>query len=192
MTLAGAHVRSICSELIVREHRAMCVDASMDLVVVGLLKNARLIVSSVGVFGMCSGDLIRTFGIDTIDPGHLSWSGKRGIRLTSDGNHVMFAEGEQGRLTLFTLTGELVRCINTFDFSCGEPVDVSFTRAGDIVVADHWCRGDGRSLFVLTPDGSSLLQSFGSRDRFVRASALAVHGGLLYALDQRKGVHVFN
>lgn len=137
-----------------------------------------------------SGDVIRSFGEKGIAEGKLN--GNNGLRFTPDGGHILIAENRSKRLSLFTLAGEFVRCIGVG--SLNRPDDVDFATNGDIVVADY----GKHCICVFSPDGSTLLRSFGSQGseapgRFNNPTALAVLGNQLYVLDRESArVQVFN
>lgn len=108
-------------------------------------------------------------------------AGIRGVRFTPDGAHLLFAERNAKRVSLFTSAGAFVRCIGVGKLS--QPCEVELTPSGDILVAD--C---GRHrVFVYSPDGATVLRAFGgegvSDGKFKLPVAMAMHGDALYVLD---------
>lgn len=180
MTSAGAHVRVIGEGL---TYDSECgITASADIIAVTTDGSKR-----VCLFDMTSGDVIRTFGDAVSAEGRLSRFA--GIRFTPDGRHILIAEYVYKRLCLFTLDGAFVCYIGEGTLS-SSPMDVDFAANGDILVAG------GHRICVLSPDGSSLLRTFGSfgdsPGLFKGTYALAMHGGQLYVLDSNSArVQVF-
>lgn len=131
------------------------------------------------MFEMGSGRRVRSFGDRGIAQGQLF--GGMGLRLTPDGTHILVAEAETNRLSLFTLTGDFVRCMGVGSLS--RPDDLEFASNGDILVAEE----EEHRICVLSADGSRLLRTFGSEGtyhgQFKSPSALAMHGNQLYVLD---------
>lgn len=107
--------------------------------------------------------------------------GSCGIRFSPDGGHILVAESSNKRLSLFTLAGEFVRRVGvpTLKF----PTDVDFAPSGDMVVVDQ----EKHRVSLFPPDGSTMIRTFGSEGsspgQFLRPTALAMQGGLLYVLD---------
>lgn len=167
----GTHVRMVGAGVI--GEPVLGIVASADVIVAGT-SSGRVV-----VFDMPSGDLILSFGTPGTTAGRLN--GCSGVRLTPDGHHVLIAEHWNRRLSLFTLTGEFVRCIG--EDALNQPNDVDFATNGDVLVAD---KGNNR-ICVYSPDGSALLRSFGSQGdaagEFKSPFSLAVHGGQLYVLE---------
>lgn len=128
MTLAGAHVRSIGVGVI--NGNVASVAASTDTILVGTLSATGQILMFDGV----SGGLIRSFGDKGSEEGLLY--GNEGIRFTPDG-HILVAERDNKRVSMFTLSGEFVRCIGTGDLF--GPVDIDFATSGAILVTDMDC-----------------------------------------------------
>lgn len=158
--------------------------ASNDLLVVGVTSVYCLhsaAAEAVQLFSIATGDLIRSFGEFGSAEGHLEDC--FGIRFTLDGTRILIADSTSKRLSLFTLTGEFVRSIGVGVFN--DPTDVTFTRGGEILVAD----ADNRNrICVFSSDGSTLLRSFGCRGdapgQFKRPNALEMRGDKLFVLDQ--------
>lgn len=147
MTWAGEHVRSIGVGVI--DGAMYAVTANPQLVAVGAMTGTEQIF----LFDLGSGDLVRSMG--TIGGGVGSLYGVRGLRFTPDGAHILVAEYNNDRLSLFTLTGEFVSCIG-FDV-LRWPSDVDFAPNGDILVASQ----GGHRICVFSSDGSNLLRTFG-------------------------------
>lgn len=171
MTLTGAHVRTIV------------VDDPSQNGVVGVVVSADLIAVGTGSGSIClfdwnSGALVRSFGEREKAEGLLG--GIEGLQFTPDGSFVIVAEYYNNRLSLFTVTGEFVRCVGVGILR--SPQDVGFTSSGDLLVAD--C--NNHRICVFSPDGSTLLRSFGSRDdepgQLKYPIALAMHNDALYVL----------
>lgn len=172
MSLSGAHVRMIGEGVL--DDTVFGIAATSDVIAVGLP-------GKVTLFDAASGDLIRSIGDAGSAEGQLT-SSCCGLRFTPDGNHVIITEMGSDRLSLFTLSGDFVRCIGVGLIST--PLDVDFTSNGDILVPD--C--DGNRIYVLSSDGFTLLRTFGVEGfgpgQFKTPTALAVHGDLLYVLDR--------
>lgn len=141
----------------------------------------------VHTFDVTNGRHIRSFGVHGTSPGQLG--GANGLRFTPSGCHILVAERTNSRLSLFTLTGDFVRCIGEGMLSC--PVDVDFASNGDILVADE----ASRRVYVFSADGCTLLRSFGGEGTepglFQCPTALAAHADELYVLDATGRVQVF-
>lgn len=173
VTLDGGYVRSLGKPAITGD--VLGVAASADMIAVSLQDSAHQIL----LLDCITGDLIRSFGEDGRAEGYLT--GNFGTRFTPDGGHILIAETGNCRLSLFTLSGEFVRCVGVGVVD--GPFDCDFASNGDIVVSD-W---DTCSVYVFSPDGA-LLRSFGScGDDEPSVSqqpyALASHGDALYVLD---------
>lgn len=143
------------------------------------------------MFDTTSGALIRSFG----DDGSSSDSKLHhcfGVRFTPDGNHILIADAAYCQLSMFTLSGDFVRCT-----IAATPYDVDFAPNGDILVAER--RTGNHRVAVYCPDGSTLLRSF-TRDQgsepvvfdswLDSPRALATRGDELYVLVKAR-VHVF-
>lgn len=188
MTLAGAHVRTIGAG--VMEDYVYGVAASPDMIAVCTYRKVFL-------FDAVGGGLIQSFGVMGTGEGQLDAC--LSVGFTLDGAHVVVAEEYNARLSMFTLTGEFVRCVDgngekkeSEDELDVEGHDVAFARNGDIVVADY----KGHRVGVLSSDGSKLLRLFGSKGdepgKFKHPCALTVNSGQLYVLDNSSArVQVF-
>lgn len=176
LTLAGAHVRTIGAGIIAGH--VSSIDVRADILLMGARRAGDLVL----LFSLASGSLIRSFGRAGLAQGLLSPI--HSSRFTPDGRHVLLVEYSRERLSLFTVSGEFVRCIG-LGVLVG-PMDALFTSSGDLVVADSVNK---RRLFVFSPDGSKLLRSFGGKstggdDGDVGSpDALAMHADQLYVLD---------
>lgn len=170
ITTDGMHVRTIgagdCDGDVVS------VASSSAMIAVGTDSE----ISQIMLFDILDGGLTRSFGRER--PAVTQRCRSAGLRFTPDRHHIMVAESVNNRLTLFTLTGEFVRC-----FSSREPFDVDFAPSGDILATD--C--DNHSVCVYSPDGSNVLRSFGcwgyGKGCFNYPIALATHGDHLFVLD---------
>lgn len=136
--------------------------------------------TDINLFDMTSGSFIRSFGEEGEAEGQLY--GVSGLRFTPDGTHILVAESDNRRLSLFTLTGAFVRCIGVG--TLGEASDVEFASNGDIIVADR----SNHRICVFSPDGSELIRTFGSEGdgdgEFEHPNRLGVHGDQLYVMDE--------
>lgn len=186
LTLTGAHVRTLGVRAL--DGHAYGIAANSDVIAVSCIQSYS---RRVTLFDLAGGQLLRSFGQEGRASGSLS--GNDGIRFTPDGSHILVAESHNQRLSMFTLAGAFVCWIG--DGVLKSPVDVDFASNGDILVADSYIH----RIFVFSPDGDTLLRTFGSsRDtsqlgRLKRPTALAAHGGQLYVLDSSSShVHVFD
>lgn len=185
MSLRGAHVRTIGDEIIQGDVTGIA--ASAEIIVVGTLKGKKVV-----MIAQESGSLLRSFGGG---PAAGQLSGIQGLRFTPDGAHILITEAFNSRLSLFTKTGEFVRCITHAD-KLDQPFDVDFASNGDILVVDR----PKDQVHVFSADGSTLLRSFGSQSdgdgepcQLNAPSALAVHGDKLFVLSGESArVHVYN
>lgn len=171
MTLAGEHVRTIGVSAVGGEITGIA--ATADLIAVSSD-------CAVATYSTTSGGLIRSFGAEGPAEGQLE--GCNGLRFTSAGTRLLIAEQYNNRLSLFTTSGEFVRCIGVGVLNC--PVDVAFPANGDLLVSDYGnCR-----ICVFSPDGYTLLRAFGSPGdapgEFSGPAALALHGDKLFVLDE--------
>lgn len=184
------HVRTIGKDAI-GSGDVFGVAATPDLIAVGL--EGAWIRHRVILFDMHSGTVLRSFGVQGLARGALY--GTRGLRFTPDGTHVLVAEAQAGRLSLFTLSGEFVRCVG--EGAVQWPTDVEFAPNGDILVANI----NTHRVCVLAPDGAALLRSFHSDVEGVDADglpcgearalkspiALAMRGNTMYVLHNKSG-----
>jgi DNA-binding beta-propeller fold protein YncE len=132
------------------------------------------------VFDYLTGEFVRGFGAAGSDPGGLK--GTSGVRITRDGRHVVVAEANNHRISIFTLTGEFCKCFggpSTLD----HPTDLCLTDAGEIVVASR----NRNEIVVFAADGSAVVKRFGSDGlvdgQFREPTALAFVRGKLFVLD---------
>lgn len=185
MTPAGDYVRHIDAG----SCEAVGIAASGDMIAVSVQKGR----SRALLFDIVTGELLRAVSVAQgrrVSDGQLWYS--VGLRFTPDGHHLLIAEYNGNRLHLFTLTGQLVREVGLAIVN--SPWDVGFASNGDILVCD---RGSHR-ITVFTPDGSSLVTTFGTcghkaAGQFKRPAALATHANTLYVLDEGSArVQVFN
>ena len=181
VTLSGDHVRFVGVGVI---DDGMCgIAANTELIVVGKAccpSNSRII-----MFDAVTGAFVRSFGDYGDAPGQLMYH-CHGIRFTPDGRHIIVAEssGEweyrRGRMSMFTLTGEFVRCIGDGDLKV--PRDIEFADNGNIIVSDSYLSDP---ICVFSADGSKLLRQWrcGPGESYTRPTALAMQSGQLYVLD---------
>lgn len=175
LTTAGAHVRTIGSEVI--HDSVMSIAATDDLIAVGVWSDET---EKIMMFHVAGGDLARSFAVKGDAEGQLK--GSDGMRFTPDGGHILIAEYVNSRLSLFTVAGDFVRCIGVGSLSM--PRDVDFLTNGDLLVADS---GKHR-ICILSYDRSSSLRGFGSygdaAGKFKYPFALAMFGDQLFVLDK--------
>ena len=189
VTLTGDHVRFVGVGVI--DDGIYSIAANVELIVVGkwdCTSNNRIM-----MFDAVTGAFVRAFGDCGAAPGQLMKC-CNGIRFARDSRHIIVAEGNgygKGRLSVFTLAGEFVRCIG--DGELTDAGDVEFANNGDVIACDRYpvqCIG------VYFADGNTLLRQwgdFGNADgQFDCSTALAMCGGQLYVLDEyRHSVQVF-
>ena len=201
VTLTGDHVRFIGVGVI--DDGIECIATNCELVVVGKHSNSSN--RRVMMFGTVSGDLVRAFGNFGDKPGQLMHN-CYGVRIAPGGHRIIVAEwngsrvtgpNEKGRLSVFTITGEFVKCIGEHDLK--EARDVDFADNGDIIVSDAE-RLRNHRICVFSADGSELKAFWGGSEsvrtdiagRFKLPNAIAMRGGRLYVLDEgSKRVQVF-
>jgi DNA-binding beta-propeller fold protein YncE len=120
------------------------------------------------------------FGVFGKEPGQLN--GCYGACITRDGVHVQLTEYGNNRVSVFTLTGDFVKC-----FGSGEmfgPTDVTLDSHCNVVVTST---GDC-SVVMFSQDGSRVLRRFGSESLFSYPNALAFSNRRLYVLDRDASV----
>ena len=187
VTLAGDHVRFIGDYVI--DGSIFSIAANAELVVVGKYdstSNDRIM-----MFDAVTGEHVRSFGKHGDVLGQLS-SDCCGIRFTPDGRHIIVAANSgtrtQGRVSVFTLAGEFVRCIGMGPLKAA--FDVDFADNGDIIVCGrYWCH-------LFSADLRTQLRRWGGEfesdtGQLRELAALAMCGDLLYVLDNSKSVRVF-
>lgn len=137
--------------------------------------------NKVVMLSLATGKVTKKWGAAGKEPGQLG-DKCEGIRFSPDGSLLVIAERDEKRASMFTCEGVFVRCIGVGVLG-GYSVDVDFTSAGEVVVADmeHNC------IRVFSPDGAVLVRSFGTRGaldgQFSYPTALAVAGTHLYVLE---------
>ena len=142
------------------------------------------------LFDYSSGAVTSWFGEVGILPGQLSnWC--TGIRFTPDGGHLVIAESQAKRVSVFTTAGVFVKCVGVGTLEDGLN-DVVMTSSGEFVVAD----AEHNRVCVFSPDGLELVRSWGSfgpgDGEFDDPTALALVGEHLYVLDcESERVQVF-
>lgn len=149
MALDGSHLRTVGEGTIDANVCCIAVRTDASVIAVGTASSLKQVL----VFDFPSGALMQTFGGSGPAEGQLA--GSVGMRFTPEGDHLLIAESLNNRLSLFTVTGEFVRCIGAGELK--SPMDVEFANNADILVADK----GNRRICVFSPDGSTLLRSFG-------------------------------
>ena len=191
VTLTGVHVRFIGVDVI--KDNIWGIAANAELIVAtkwGCFSNNRIM-----MFDAVTGAFVRAFG-DYGDARGQLMKLCCGIRFTPDGCHIVIAEGRgggtNGRLSVFTLAGEFVRCIGDY---VGELIlgsDVEFAANGDVIVCDSL----RHNVSVYSAGTRTIMCQWGglgqSDGKFQSPAALATCGGQLYVLDsETKRVQVF-
>ena len=201
VTLTGSHVRFIGVGVI--DDKIWAIAANAELIVVG--KYGGTSTRRIMMFHAVSGAFVRAFGYPGESPGQVMvncW----GIRFMPDGRHIVVAEsngalvfGVQGRLSVFTVAGEFVRCMGKAELWTAHDVEVADN--GDIVVCDS--RMDRFSVYTANTDtllrqwrdkgdAASASASASASEKLQSPTALAMCGGQLYVLDERsRRVQVF-
>ena len=179
VTVTGGHVRFIGVGVI---NDAICgISANAELIVVGkynCTSNNRIM-----MFDTVTGAVVRAFGAYGGTAGCLMMN-CNDIRFTPDSRHIIVAEGgcDIGRLSVFTLTGEFVRCIGEGELS--DVCDMEFADNGDAIVCDSNCN----RICVYSVNDSELLRQWGGEGdadgQFEIPTALAMCGSQLYVLDE--------
>ena len=127
------------------------------------------------------------FGSQGTGPGQIGQYAS-GICFTLDGAHLLVAEHDNSRLSLFTAEGVFLKHIGSGTVSDGDK-DVSFGVDGEILVTD----GRNNRICVFSSSGDKLLTTWRSRAtsdfQFQSPTALAVSGPYLYVLS--RGLDVF-
>lgn len=197
MTLEGRYVRTIGSGII--NSPVVGIAATTDMVAVGVERSASR--PQLFMFDLVSGDLIRSFGEHGGSAGQLS--GCYGLQFTRDGAHLLVAESDNHRLSLFTSAGAFVRSRSAW---ANEPSSVVIASNGAVLVP---CASVHRVCVIplemspLHPPPTVRRRvfpapfNFGSEGdgtgQFNRPTALAMHGGQVYVLDAHSArVQVFN
>ena len=190
VTLTGAHVRFVGVGVI--DEDIWGIAANAELIVVG--KWGGTSNNRVMMFDAASGALTRAYGDCGDAPGQLM-KYCSGIRFAPDSRHIVVAEGNGngiGRLSVFTLAGEFVRCIGEGELKI--PADVEFADNGDVIVCDG--SNPNHRICMYSADSNAMLREWGGRGgadgMFMRPTALAMCGSQLYVLDEAtKRVQVF-
>ena len=190
LTLTGDHVRFIGVGVIDDPIRGIA--ANTELIVVA--KCAGACNGRIMLFDAVTGAFARAFGCHGDSPGQLL-EYCNGIRFTPDGSHIVVAESDFdegcGRLSLFTVAGEYVKCFGEEDDQ-GALCDIECVDRRTVAVSDYHCN----RVCVYSVDGGTLLRQWGdwgdADGKFKTPTALATCGGQLYVLDEKsKRVQVF-
>lgn len=155
------------------------VTANVHVVVVGTNSDDQ----QVYVFDIVSGALIRSFGERGGLLGHVC--GCVGLRVSPDGKHIIIAESDNRRVSLFSLTGKFVRSYG--EGTLRSAWDVDYAPNGDIVVADQ----ELSCISVFSAPDGTMLRTIDVPDiRNNSPTALAVHAGNLYVLTRKRKPHL--
>ena len=185
LTLDGAHVRFIGQSVIT--HSIFGVATNNEFIAV--TKHNNQAGDRVMLFDVVSGELVRAFGAFGDAPGQLMQY-CYGVRFTDDGDHVVVADSSgfptnKGRLSVFTLHGEFVKCIGEGELT--RCTDVEFAGNGDILACD-WSK---HRVLMFPREGSASIGHIGdgrsgTNGSFVRPSTMALcrTSGQLYVLDE--------
>jgi WD40 repeat protein len=174
VTMTGQHVRFVGVDTFVGA-------------VAGVASNSEFIVANqacdsnrIVVFDFRTGAFVRSFGDRGSDPGQLN--GNACLRISPDGSHIIVAEAENNRVSVFTVRGEFVRCWGDSS-TLNNPVDLCFTECGDVAVTNNY----GHNVVVFSRDGKRVVTAFGTKGaeagKFQYPCALTVCCGKLYVLD---------
>lgn len=168
--LTGEHVRFIGVGVIDEAISGIACNGKLVAVTKesGILRNGRVM-----LFDYATGSLVRALGDYGDAPGQL---GKcRGIRFHPNGEHIVVCEGDNDRVSSFTLAGGYVS-----SFAAYGPGDIDFTSTGEYVVLQDCDIG------VYSAEGV-LLRSWGCDGKadgeFRVPAGLAVHGNKLYVVE---------
>lgn len=101
VSLAGQHIRFIGSEYC---DQLSGIDANDEVVVV---TQCHRVDSQLAVFAFEDGALLRAFGVKGTDASELGAC--HAVALSPDGRHIVVAESDQHRMSVFTIAGEFVR-----------------------------------------------------------------------------------
>ena len=182
VTLTGGHVRFIGVGVI--DDEIWGIAANAELIVVGkyfCTSNNRVM-----MFDAVTGALVMAFGDYGNAPGQLMRFCS-GIRFSPDSRHIVVAESKGfcfgGRLSMFTLAGEFVKCIGEGELKATG--DVEFADEGDLIVCDN---SDNVIRVYAADNGSTLLRHWTVEmdvdNDMDRPLALAMGGDQLYVLCQ--------
>lgn len=174
--MEGVYVRSIGAGII--DAPVYGIAASPKLIAVSTSSESKQIL----LFDAATGGLVRSFGPKGCAEGQLSNS--VAVRFTPDGDHIAVVENLTSRLSLFTLTGEFVRCVGVGSLRC--PYDVDFAPGGDMIVANLGMD----SVCALTVGGATLARAIATACQY--PTALLCAGDQLLVVDRdTPRVHVF-
>ena len=138
------------------------------------------------IHSLATGELIRRFGSSGDGPAQIGGYAS-GIRFTPDGSCLLVAENGNGRLTLFSSDGMLLKRIGAGLLAAG-PKDVSFGAGGEIIAAD--C--GNHCISVFSADGDTLIKTLGEARTvdalFKFPNSLAVAGSFLFVMDVSRRV----
>jgi DNA-binding beta-propeller fold protein YncE len=194
ITLSGEHVRFIGSDYC---DQLTGLDANSEIIVV---TQSQRYDQQIAVFAFDDGQLLCSFGTNAEGPAHVGAC--YAVALSPGGSHIVVAESEGHRLSVFTWTGVLVRRLGGEAGTIGIPSklrwphDVLWPR-DDVILAvfSHGC-----TVAEFCPDDGRLLTQFGrfglDAHDFREPIAMAVGGvtlnrGTLFVLEANVSkVHV--
>ena len=182
VTMTGEHVRYIGGRVI--DSAVSAITATVEVVVIVTCGTAGKDSRRVMVFDAATGSLVKAFGDSGDEPGQLM-KYCDGVRITPINRHIIVTECDgdgRGRLSVFTLRGQFVKCIGQSQLQ--DPRDVEFADNVEIITCD------GETFFVYSGDGETLRRQWDTPDvpsdgETCRAPAsLAMLGGQLFVLDR--------
>jgi hypothetical protein len=173
LTLTGDVVRIIGVGLITEGVSGL--DVNHDVIVVSKPHSAR---EQIFVLDYRTGSVIRSFGESGRRVGQLYLC--RRVHITADGRHIIAGEQMQ-RVSMFTVTGQFVKCVTTQEIGGG--VRDAIPTTSDELIVGH-C--DGCQLAVFSMSTGRLLRQFGPEiitdGPQHSASCIAIGNGRLFEL----------
>ncbi len=142
----------------------------------GVCANGAVIVVSeydacrISVFNRGDGALLRRFGSKGVGDGQLK--SPKGLCLLPGDRHVAVADGNNHRISVFSVDGEFIRHLGVGTLA--SPYGVACLTSGQIVVAD----GDNVRVVVFSASGV-MVKTMGHGV----FTGVAVHGGTIFAQD---------
>jgi DNA-binding beta-propeller fold protein YncE len=174
VTSAGMHVRFIGVGIF--RGPVAGVACNGDIVVANQASATDRIV----VFDLRTGSFVLSFGNSGSEPGDLN--GNAGLRLSPDGRHIVVAEADNNRLSVFTVGGDFLRCFGEPGV-LNNPVDVCITDCGAFAVPNNY----QHNVVVFSSDGRQADSTFGRKGddngQFQYPCAVSLCCGKLFVLD---------